>query len=146
MNFLQVHNRELETGANDDGGAGLIALEIMPISSRITHSALERQVMIREILQIVQYHRGSRFVLVSHSYGFIIAAHLLNSDLFDTLIGPMVFIDPVAFLLHLPDVTQSFTLRQHEPMNTCYDTLGVKALVLPIHCQHNLVRGSWDIE
>ncbi|BCS23582.1 uncharacterized protein APUU_40026S [Aspergillus puulaauensis] len=112
MNFLQELNSELETGANNDGEVGIIALEIMPISSRITHPALERHVMIREILQIVQYHRWSRFVLVSHSYGSIIAAHLLKSDLFDTLIGPMVFIDPVAFLLHLPDVTYNFTVRQ----------------------------------
>lgn len=112
MNFLQDLNSELETGANNDGEVGIIALEIMPISSRITHPALERHVMICEILQIVQYHRWSRFVLVSHSYGSIIAAHLLKSDLFDTLIGPMVFIDPVAFLLHLPDVTYNFTVRQ----------------------------------
>lgn len=112
VNFLQDLNRELEMGADDDGEVGIIALEIMPVSSRITHSALEKDVMVCEILQTMQYHGWSRFVLVSHSYGSIIAAHLLKSDLFDTLIGPTVFIDPVAFLLHLPDVTYNFTVRQ----------------------------------
>jgi hypothetical protein len=112
MNFLRDLNRELQTGADDDGEVGIIALEIMPISSRITHPAQEKHVMIREILQIMQYHRWSRFVLASHSYGSVIAAHLLKSDLFATLIGPMIFIDPVAFLLHLPDVTYNFTVRQ----------------------------------
>lgn len=112
MNFLRDLNRELETGATDDGEIGIIALEIMPVSSRITHQALEKDVMIREILQIMQYHRWSRFVLVSHSYGSVIAAHLLKSDLFATLIGPIIFIDPVAFLLHLPDVAYNFTARQ----------------------------------
>jgi pimeloyl-ACP methyl ester carboxylesterase len=86
--------------------------EIMLVSSRITHPALEKDVMVREILRIVQYHRWSRFVLVSHSYGSIIAAHLLKSDLFVALIGPMIFIDPVAFLLHLPDGIYNFTARQ----------------------------------
>jgi pimeloyl-ACP methyl ester carboxylesterase len=112
VNFIRDLHRELATGATDDDEVGIIALEIMPVSSRITHSALEKDVMVREILQIMRYHRWSKFVLVSHSYGSIIAAHLLKSDLFAALIGPMVFIDPVAFLLHLPDVAYNFTARQ----------------------------------
>jgi hypothetical protein len=110
--FLRDLNRELETGATDDGEVGIIALEIMPISSRITHPALAKEVMIHEIMEIMSYHGWSRFVLVSHSYGSVIASHLLKSDRSAPLIGPMVFIDPVAFLLHLPDVAYNFIARE----------------------------------
>ena len=110
--FLRDLNRELETGVTADSEVGIIALEIMPVSSRITHPALEKDVMIMEIMEIMQYHGWRKFVLVSHSYGSIIAAHLLKSDPFATLIGPTVFIDPVSFLLHLPDVAYNFIARR----------------------------------
>jgi hypothetical protein len=99
-------------GVTDDNEVGIIALEIMPVSSRITHPALEKDVMICEIMKIIHYHGWSRFVLVSHSYGSIIASHLLKSDRFSSLIGPTVFIDPVSFLLHLPDVAYNFIARR----------------------------------
>jgi pimeloyl-ACP methyl ester carboxylesterase len=68
--------------------------------------------MLCEIMEIMRYHGWSRFVLVSHSYGSIIAAHLLKSDQFTRLIGPTVFIDPISFLLHLPDVAYNFIARR----------------------------------
>jgi hypothetical protein len=84
----------------------------MPVSSRITQPALKRDAMTFEIMQIMRYHEWSRFVLVSHSYGSVIAAHLLKSDPFAALIGPTVCIDPVSFLLHLPDVAYNFIARR----------------------------------
>ena len=109
-NFL----RELNNGGGEgyDGDVGIIALEIMPISSRITRSALEKDVMVREIQTIVRHHGWTKFVLVSHSYGSIISTHLLKSPLTAPAIGNVVLIDPVSFLLHLPDVAYNFTARQ----------------------------------
>ncbi|CAG8117463.1 unnamed protein product [Penicillium nalgiovense] len=110
--FLRDLNRQPKTGATEDSEIGIIALEIMPVSSRITHTALGKEMMICEIMEIIQRHGWSKFVLVSHSYGSIIAAHLLKSDRFAPFIGPTVFIDPVTFLLHLPDVAFNFIARQ----------------------------------
>jgi pimeloyl-ACP methyl ester carboxylesterase len=107
-NFL----RDLKAVSRDDTEVGIIALEIMPVSSRITHPALEKDVIVREIQSIVKHHGWSRFILVSHSYGSIISTHLLKSSLTAPLIGPVVLIDPVSFLLHLPDVAYNFTARQ----------------------------------
>lgn len=107
--FLQELASE---SGHKDGDIGIIAIEIMPVSSRITHSALKKNVMVQEILQIVRHHGWSRFVLVSHSYGSIIGTHLLKSSLTAPYIGPTVFIDPIAFLLHLPDVAYNFTARR----------------------------------
>jgi pimeloyl-ACP methyl ester carboxylesterase len=110
-NFLrEVYNAGEAEG--DDGEVGIIALEIMPVSSRITHPALEKDVLVREIQAIVKCHGWSKFVLVSHSYGSIISTFLLKSPLTASSIGPIVLIDPISFLLHLPDVAYNFTARQ----------------------------------
>jgi pimeloyl-ACP methyl ester carboxylesterase len=109
-NFLRELNTKGDEGC--DGDVGIIALEIMPISSRITHSALEKDVMVREIQTILKHHGWAKFILVSHSYGSIISTHLLKSPLTAPAIGNVVLIDPVSFLLHLPDVAYNFTARQ----------------------------------
>jgi len=110
-NFLRDLNKARVFGGAD-AGVGIIALEIMPVSSRITHQALEKDVMVHEVQAIVKHHGWSKFILVSHSYGSIISTHLLKSPVTAPLIGPIVLVDPVSFLLHLPDVAYNFTARQ----------------------------------
>ncbi|KAF2088573.1 hypothetical protein K490DRAFT_64621 [Saccharata proteae CBS 121410] len=94
-----------------DGDVGIIAVEIMPVSFRITGEALEKEEMCREIDSIVKSHGWEKFVLVSHSYGSIISTHLLHTPSTARKIGPILSIDPVSFLLHLPSVAYNFTHR-----------------------------------
>lgn len=61
--FLSQINRL--TGTNAD--VGIIAIEILPISFRITHAALPKEEMCREIEKILAKHGFDTFVLVSHS-------------------------------------------------------------------------------
>lgn len=103
----------------EDDQIGIIAIEIMPVSFRITHRALSRQEMCSEIEKILQKHLlpGQKFVLVSHSYGTVVSTHLLKSPSIARRIGAIVMIDPVSILLHLPDVAYNFTRRQPEGAN-----------------------------
>lgn len=113
-NFLN----ELNSGAGIESSdpneqVGIIAIEIMPVSFRLTHHALRRQEMCAEIDQIVSHHfPNQKFVLVSHSYGTVVSTHLLNTPSIADRIGPVVLIDPVSILLHLPDVAYNFTRRK----------------------------------
>lgn len=68
--------------------------------------------MVREIQTIIRYHGWVKFVLVSHSYGSVISTHLLKSPLTAPAVGNVILIDPVSFLLHLPDVAYNFTARK----------------------------------
>ena len=111
-NFLRELDDTLNTGEGDAAEVGIIALEIMPICSRITHPALDKDVMVNEIKAIITHHGWNKFTLVSHSYGSVISTHLLKSPLTAPLVGPIVLIDPVTFLLHLPDVAYNFTVRK----------------------------------
>lgn len=92
----------------EDGEVGVIAVEVLSISSRITAEALGREEMCEEIETIVKAHGWDKFVLASHSYGSVIAAHLLREPRLSKYIGPLIFIDPITFLLHLPDVAYNF--------------------------------------
>jgi pimeloyl-ACP methyl ester carboxylesterase len=96
---------------------GIIAIEILPISFRITHPALNKSAMCEEIARILAYHGWEKVVLVSHSYGTVIATHLLRTPSTAHLIGPVVLIDPVSILLHLPDVAYNFTRRKPKRAN-----------------------------
>lgn len=119
-NFLSELNSisGVESGDPEDQ-VGIIAIEIMPVSFRITHSALGRAEMCSEIEKILLEHLspGQKCVLVSHSYGTVISTHLLTTPSTAGLIGPVVLIDPVTILLHLPDVAYNFTRRQPQKAN-----------------------------
>ena len=101
----------------DDGDIGIIAIEIMPISFRITRAMPDRETIIQEIHQILQHHGWDKFILVSHSYGSVISTYLLQSELTADKVGPIVLVDPVSILLHRPDVAYNFTTRPPRKAN-----------------------------
>lgn len=111
VNFLKELKQDLD---GPDGEVGIIAIEIMPISFRMTHEALGKAAMCSEVLAILKKHGWEKVVLVSHSYGSIISTHLLRTPETASRIGPLVLIDPVSFLLYVPDVAYNFTSRQPE--------------------------------
>ncbi|KAF2009665.1 hypothetical protein BU24DRAFT_497245 [Aaosphaeria arxii CBS 175.79] len=101
----------------EDGEIGIIAIEAMPISFRITEPILDRDQFCRQILQILNTHSWDKVVLASHSYGSVITTHLLQNPDTRSRIGPSLFVDPVTFLLHLPDVAYNFTARKPKRAN-----------------------------
>jgi pimeloyl-ACP methyl ester carboxylesterase len=117
VNFLAELDSRLNSGRSSNDRVGIIAIEIMPVSFRITHCALTKDEMCEEIGAILKYHGLSKPVLVSHSYGTVIATQLLKSPKLADNMGPIVLIDPVSFLLHLPDVAYNFTRRTPKRAN-----------------------------
>lgn len=124
VNFLAEINAQ-HGEEPSDGQVGIIAVELMAISSRITSEAISKENMCEEVRRILDAHGWEKFVLVSHSYvpplysssfslltissyGSVIATHLLHTQDIAQRIGPILFIDPVSFLLHLPDVAYNF--------------------------------------
>ena len=111
VNFLSQINR-LDAKPGGDGDIGIIAIEIMPVSFRITGAALKKHQMCNEILKILRHHGWHECILASHSYGSVISSHLLQSSETSDLFGPVLLIDPVSILLHLPDVAYNFMARK----------------------------------
>ena len=66
INFLA--DLKARDGELDDGQVGIIAVELMSVSSRITHESLSKEAMCEEVDCIVKAHQWEKFVLVSHSY------------------------------------------------------------------------------
>lgn len=119
VNFLDELNSKsgLETSDDPDEQVGIIAIEIMPVSFRITHAALTKEKMCAEIASILKHHGWDKVVLVSHSYGSVVSTHLLKDPVTNPMMGPLVLIDPVSILLHLPDVAYNFTRRKPQHAN-----------------------------
>lgn len=114
--FLDEINKFDPQGAQD-GDIGIIAVELMPISFRITGPILDRDEICRQINIILERHGFDKVVLMSHSYGSVVSTHLLQNPTTAAKIGPMLFVDPVTFLLHLPDVAYNFTARKPRGTN-----------------------------
>ena len=110
INFLAELNSRVD-GLNHDGDAGIIAVEILPISSRICPAALKGDEMADQIERIIDAHKWDKFVLVGHSFGSAIAASILRKPDFSKRVEAAVLIDPICFLLHLPNVAYNFVSR-----------------------------------
>lgn len=121
MEFL----KELNQGRRaEDGVIGILAVEILSISSRITSPLPRKQEMCRQLRTILQHHGFERYVLVSHSYvyaslsrsntnvalryGSVISTHLLKMPELASMIASVILVDPVSILLHQPDVAYNF--------------------------------------
>lgn len=100
-----------------DGDIGILAIEIMPVSFRITGTALRKDDLVLQIEKILDFHGWDRFVLISHSYGSVISTHLLHTQRMQKRIGPVLLLDPVSLLLHLPDVAYNFVYRKPHRAN-----------------------------
>lgn len=96
---------------SDEGSVGIIAIELLPISFRITDSMLRSEELCREVHAILSRHGFEKVVLVGHSYGTVSATNLLKHQEVSTLVDSVVLVDPVSILLHLPDVAYNFTYR-----------------------------------
>jgi pimeloyl-ACP methyl ester carboxylesterase len=66
INFLADINAHV-AGNSLDGQVGIIAIEIMSVSSRITYEAMLKDEMCDEIRRILTAHEWEKCVLVSHS-------------------------------------------------------------------------------
>lgn len=59
---------ELNQGRRDEEGeVGILAVEILPVSSRITKPMLGKKEMCQQLRVILRHHGFDKFVLVSHS-------------------------------------------------------------------------------
>jgi hypothetical protein len=64
VNFLAELNQQ---NADGDGDIGIIAVEILNISFRVTNGTLGKDEFCRQLLTILQHHGYDQFVLISHS-------------------------------------------------------------------------------
>ncbi|KAA8899174.1 hypothetical protein FN846DRAFT_782440 [Sphaerosporella brunnea] len=92
-------------------GVGIVAVEIMALSMRICRDPMRASEFSSQMLQILNHHNITKFVLAGHSYGTVISTHLLHCPIIGPRIDSLVLIDPITFLLHLPNVAYNFTCR-----------------------------------
>lgn len=117
VNLLSEINPSKIEALKSDGEIGILAIEIMPVSFRLTGAALRKDEMLTDIEKVVNFHGWDKFVLISHSYGSVISTQLLHAPRMQERIGPVLLLDPVSLLLHLPDVAYNFVYRKPRKAN-----------------------------
>src|ERR1700761_6863773 len=106
--YISFIRESINQNTSTDGQTGIIALEIMPISMRITRSCLPKKEMLTEILKILDHHSWDRFVIAAHSYGSIIATHLMRCLETRDRISSVLFVDPVTISIHWGEIPHNF--------------------------------------
>jgi pimeloyl-ACP methyl ester carboxylesterase len=102
---------------NDDPEVGIIALEFMPASMRITSRPLSHRALCIALENIIDAHRIQKFVLAGHSYGTVLSASILRSPTLGPRVSGSVLIDAIPFLLTHPAVAYNFVYRAPKEAN-----------------------------
>ncbi|KAH9841192.1 hypothetical protein Tdes44962_MAKER07858 [Teratosphaeria destructans] len=111
VEFLRELDAALNSKAAADNKVGILAVEVLQISSRLTHSIVTSKAFLEQLAQVLDHHRMNKVVLVSHSYGSVFSTHILTDPVMSKRISSTLLIDPVTILLHMPDVAYNFTVR-----------------------------------
>jgi len=114
---LYAYTGLLRRIAEADEEVGILAIELLAISMRMTRPVMgpaETCIAFSEILTSLGI---DRFVLVGHSYGTVVGTYLLHSPELGPRIEGMLLIDPIPLLLHMPNVAYNFVYRQPRSAN-----------------------------
>lgn len=109
--LLRELDRQINADAPQDDQVGIIALEILQISNRLTSAIPPREQLLRDLTTILDANGYERFILVSHSYGSVLSTQLLKHAPLASRVSAAVLIDPITLLLHMPTVAYNFTVR-----------------------------------
>jgi pimeloyl-ACP methyl ester carboxylesterase len=93
-------------------GIGIVALELLPVSNRITSPLPSAEETLTALLHILDSHQWRRCVLLTHSYGSVLGAYMLRDRRTRSRIRDLIFVDPVAFSFHPPEVAFNFLRRR----------------------------------
>ncbi|KAI0028473.1 hypothetical protein K488DRAFT_89695 [Vararia minispora EC-137] len=100
-----------------DPDIGILALELLPISARITSPPPPRPALLTALTNTLDAHRLPRAVLAAHSYGTALAAYALRHPPLANRIPAALLVDPIPFLLHHPAVAYNFVYRAPRTAN-----------------------------
>jgi pimeloyl-ACP methyl ester carboxylesterase len=117
VEFLHELDEALNEGREEEDKVGILALEVLQISSRLTHAILTREELLEEMKTILDHLGWEEVVLVSHSYGSVLSTHILTDPALSSRIAHTLLVDPVTILLHMPDVAYNFTVRKPKHAN-----------------------------
>ena len=73
--------------------------------------------MLKALMTVVDKHKFTRFVVCGHSYGTVVAAHMMRDPEISPRVAGWALIDPIPFLLHLPAVAYNFVYRTPKTAN-----------------------------
>ncbi|OCH92258.1 alpha/beta-hydrolase [Obba rivulosa] len=103
--------------SNTNPDVGILAIENLSISMRITRPPLARDAMLAALTRVLDHHKLDSFAVAGHSYGTILAAHMVRTPALAPRIAALLLVDPIPFLLHQPAVAYNFVYRPPRTAN-----------------------------
>ncbi|KAI0926716.1 hypothetical protein AcV5_007432 [Taiwanofungus camphoratus] len=114
---LWVYVKFLIEVARAEPDVGIIAIEDLPMSMRVTSRHLTREEMLAAVERVLDHHGFQEVVTAGHSYGAILTTHILHDPLLSRRVSASLLVDPVSLLLYRPDLTHNFIYRTPRSTN-----------------------------
>jgi pimeloyl-ACP methyl ester carboxylesterase len=83
----------------------------------MTSPPLGREALSAALDVILTAHNFERAIVVGHSFGTVVTTYLLRTPSIAPRIAGVVLVDPIPFMLHLPDVAYNFCYRSPRTAN-----------------------------
>jgi pimeloyl-ACP methyl ester carboxylesterase len=110
--WIERLDKALNAGRGADDQVAIVMLELPYISSRLSYYSIPRKAeLLEEFTTILDHHYIHKFVLAGHSYGSIFSTYILRDPKLSSRVVSSLLVDPVAIMLHMPDVAYNFTVR-----------------------------------
>ncbi|KAF2007615.1 hypothetical protein P154DRAFT_593145 [Amniculicola lignicola CBS 123094] len=90
---------------------GILAIEVLPTSSRITRGLPLPLDIMCEFGDIVTQQNLPNFVMIGNSFGTFFTRQFLDSQYLSSRMHSIIMLDPVTVLLGMPDTAANFTTR-----------------------------------
>lgn len=111
LTYIQFLSALRTAQANSEGTIGIIAIELLPISFRLTQPMPRKDELVSQISTILKHHNWREFTVASHSYGSVVTSQLLSDSHLQRQVRSVMLVDPVSVMLHLPTIAYNFTRR-----------------------------------
>lgn len=83
----------------------------------MTSPPLGREAITAALDIILTAHNFNNAVVFGHSFGTVVSTYILRSSLLSSRISGYILVDPIPFMLHLPDVAYNFCYRLPQTAN-----------------------------
>jgi pimeloyl-ACP methyl ester carboxylesterase len=111
LTYIQFLAGIARSSSKPEAKIGVIAIELLPVSFRLTSPPPTKEEFLTQMARIVDHHGWDSYAIASHSYGSVLTTHMLHSPQLGPKVASVVLIDPVTISLHQPSVAYNFTRR-----------------------------------
>ncbi|CCG84762.1 protein of unknown function [Taphrina deformans PYCC 5710] len=112
---LKVYREMITQIAEENPRSSIYLLEFPAVTMKFTDKLPQKEEFVKAVADLLHSNGHEQALFVGHSLGTVVASWIMHLQ--PKLCKSVILIDPVCFLLHLPNVAYNFLHREPETAN-----------------------------